>query len=44
MSSPLKLSYGVCEKDKGEMFGTSTPQGQAALALSVVSVGYWWML
>ena len=40
VSSPLKLSYGVCEKDEAEMFGTSMPQGQAALALGGVSVGY----
>jgi len=44
VSSPLKLSYGVCEKNEVEMFGTSTPWGQAAPELGVVSVGHWWML
>lgn len=44
VSSLLKLSYGICEKDEVEMFGTSMPWGQVALVLGVVSVGYQWML
>lgn len=44
VSSPLQLSYRVCEKDEVEMFGTSMPWGQAALVLGVMSVGYQWML
>lgn len=46
VGTPLKLSCGVWEKDEVEVFGTgtSTPWGQAALALNVVSMGYQWML
>lgn len=33
--SPLELSCTVCERDEMETFGTSMPQGQAALAFSV---------
>lgn len=44
VSSSLELSHRVCERDEVEMFGTSTPQGQAALVLSVGCVGYRWLL
>lgn len=44
VGSPLELSYRVCERDEVVMFGSSTPQGQAALVLSVGCVGYQWVL
>lgn len=44
VSSSLELSHRVGERDEVEMFGISTPQGQAALVLSVGCVGYRWVL
>lgn len=40
VSSLVEPSHRVCERDEVEMFGTSTPQGQAALVLSVGYMGY----